>query len=300
MKQTIKTWLETTRPKTLPLAAASIITGSALAFWDQHFNYLISLLCLLTTFFLQILSNFANDYGDFQKGSDTAERIGPLRGIQKGQMNARQLKNGIILMILLSFLSGTALVSLAYQSITDIWVFFILGVLAIVAAITYTVGKKPYGYLGLGDISVLIFFGLLGVCGTFYLQAHTLSWPLFLPATASGFLATAVLNINNLRDIEQDRKAGKTTLVVRIGAENGCRYHAFLLYGAEILYFIFAVLYFEHWYSFLFLLTYPLLIKHLRYIQIHKQGEPLRPMLGQMSLLALLVNLLFSLGLILG
>ncbi len=294
-----KSWFETTRPKTLPLAAASIIMGSALAAWSQHFNKHIALLCLLTTLFLQILSNFANDYGDYQKGADTQERIGPLRGIQKGEITAKQLKLGMVIMVVLSLITGSSVIALAYTKPADIWIFLSLGILAIVAAITYTVGKKPYGYLGLGDLSVLIFFGLLGVCGTYYLQTHQLSTEIFLPALSTGFFACAVLNLNNLRDLEQDKKASKNTLIVKIGSKNGCIYHALLLILASGLNLIFAIIYFTHWYCYFFLILYPFLYQHLRMVWRYKEGEALRPMLGQMSLLALAVNLFFSLGLIL-
>ena len=300
MNQSIKMWLSTTRPKTLPLAAASIVTGSALAYWAGHFDGLISGLCFLTTILLQILSNFANDYGDHQKGSDTSERIGPLRGIQQGAISAAQLKIGLIVMVVLSFLAGATVIGLAYQTTQDLIAFAILGILAIVAAITYTVGAKPYGYLGLGDISVLVFFGWLGVGGTYYLQAHELNAAIWLPATACGLLSTAVLNINNLRDIEQDKKAGKNTLAVRLGAENGRKYHCLLLGIAMLCYLVFALLYLHNPLSFLFLLAYPLLFKHLRFVTSHKKPADLRPMLGQMSMLALFTNLLFSLGLFIG
>lgn len=292
-------YIETTRPKTLPLAGASILMGASLAYWQHQCHLLITLLCLLTTLFLQILSNFANDYGDHQKGTDTSERVGPLRGIQKGKMTALQLKKAMICLVGLSFLTGGSVIAIAYQTFIDLWIFIGLGLLAIIAAITYTVGKKPYGYLGLGDLSVLLFFGLLGVCGTYYLQTHTLSLAIFLPAIATGLLATAVLNINNLRDVEQDKKAGKNTLIVRIGSKKGNYYHAMLLGLACLFYVIFALEYFHHWYSFIFLLTYPFLAKHLLFIFRHQQGIALAPMLGQMSMLALAVNLLFSLGLIL-
>lgn len=299
-KNLLKSWFETTRPKTLPLAAASIVMGSALAYWAGSFNPAIASLCLLTTLLLQILSNFANDYGDYQKGSDTAERIGPLRGIQQGQINAKQLKWSLVLMSALSFCCGVWVICLAYQTPMDLWIFLTMGILSIVAAITYTVGAKPYGYLGLGDVSVLLFFGLLGVCGTFYLQTHQLNFMVLLPAFATGFLATAVLNINNLRDIYQDEKSGKHTLVVRIGAHKGRVYHCLLILSAALCYVIFAAMAFHHWVSFAFLLTYPLLFKHMIFVYSHKQPESLRPMLGQMAFLALLVNLLFSFGLIVG
>lgn len=299
-KNTIKMWIETARPKTLPLALATILTGSALAYRAGHFHWGITILCLLTTLFLQVLSNFANDYGDHQKGSDTAERIGPLRGIQQGAISATQLKKGLYVMIALSFLCGALLIGIAYQNVSDLIAFSLLGVLAIVAAITYTVGNKPYGYLGLGDISVLIFFGLLGIGGTYYLQVHDFSAVILLPAIASGLLATAVLNINNLRDIEQDRKAGKNTLAVRLGPHNGRVYHCILLAVAALFYLLFALFNFHHLLGFIFLLTYPLLLKHALFVYSHKEPTALRPVLAQMSLIALFTNALFSLGLLIG
>ncbi|RDE92331.1 1,4-dihydroxy-2-naphthoate polyprenyltransferase [Aggregatibacter aphrophilus] len=299
-KNTIKMWIETARPKTLPLALATILTGSALAYRTGHFHWGITILCLLTTLFLQVLSNFANDYGDHQKGSDTAERIGPLRGIQQGAISATQLKKGLYVMIALSFLCGALLIGIAYQNVSDLIAFSLLGVLAIVAAITYTVGNKPYGYLGLGDISVLIFFGLLGIGGTYYLQVHDFSAVILLPAIASGLLATAVLNINNLRDIEQDRKAGKNTLTVRLGPHNGRIYHCILLAVAALFYLLFALFNLHHLPGFIFLLTYPLLLKHALFVYSHKEPTVLRPMLAQMSLIALFTNALFSLGLLIG
>lgn len=292
-------WFSTARPKTLPLALASIIVGGALAHQTGQSDLVTILLALLTTTLLQILSNFANDYGDHLKGSDTAERIGPLRAIQHGAINAQQLKSALYVVGGAGFFSGLTLVGYAYQSFQDLFVFISLGVVAIVAAITYTVGKKPYGYLGLGDLSVLIFFGFLAVLGTFYLQTHRLSWELFLPAFGCGLLSVAVLNINNLRDIEQDRKAGKTTLIVRIGSQNGRRYHLALLVLALLAYLSYSLLTFNSWYQYLFLLATPLLAKHGCFVYGHRDPAELRPILGQMAGLALLTNLLFSVGVVL-
>ena len=289
-------------PKTLPLALASIFTGSALAYWadKESFNLTVMLLCLLTTILLQVLSNFANDYGDHQKGSDTEERIGPLRGIQQGAISANELKWGLILMAAGAFFSGAFLIGIAYQSLTDLLAFAGLGILAIIAAITYTVGAKPYGYLGLGDLSVLLFFGLLGVGGTYYLQTHSIDSLIILPALGSGLLATAVLNINNLRDIEQDAKVGKNTLVVRIGPKKGRIYHCVLLSVAALCYVLFAAsTAFSPWH-FLFLLAFPLLLKHALFVYRSKEPAVLRPMLAQMSMISLFINILFSLGLLIG
>ena len=296
----LKMWWETARPKTLPLALASIFTGSALGYWanPQGFNGLVMALCLLTTILLQVLSNFANDYGDHQKGSDTEERIGPLRGIQKGAISAKELKWGLILMVVASFLSGSFLIGIAYENLSDLLVFAGLGILAIVAAITYTVGAKPYGYMGLGDISVLVFFGLLGIGGTYYLQTHSIDSHIILPAIGSGLLASAVLNINNLRDIEQDAKAGKNTLAVRLGAYKGRVYHCILLSMAALCYLAFAAATAISWTNYLFVLAMPLLAKHAIFVYRSQQPSELRPMLAQMSMISLLINILFSLGLL--
>ena len=297
---TFTIWFSTARPKTLPLALASIIIGSALAYWAGKFDLITTLLAFITTILLQVLSNFANDYGDHVKGSDTAERIGPLRAIQHGAITGEQLKMAVMVLSALSFISGAILSFYAYEGIEDLLVFLGLGVISIVAAITYTVGKKAYGYLGLGDLFVLIFFGFVAVIGVFYLQAHSLPAMIFIPAFGCGLLSVAVLNINNLRDINQDRKAGKNTLIVRIGAKNGRIYHAILLVLAVVSYLIFAILNFEHWYNYLFLLAVPLLVKHGLFVYRHQDPIELRPILGQMAGLALITNLLFSLGIFLG
>lgn len=293
-------WFSTARPKTLPLALASIIVGSALAYWAGKFDLITTLLAFITTILLQVLSNFANDYGDHVKGSDTKERIGPLRAIQQGKISGEQLKKAVIVLSVLSFISGVALSAYAFETIQDLFFFIGLGVVSIVAAITYTVGKKAYGYLGLGDLFVLIFFGFVAVIGVFYLQAHSVPSLILLPAFGCGLLSVAVLNINNLRDIHQDRQAGKNTLIVRIGSRNGRKYHVALLVLAVISYLIFALSEFEHWYSFLFLLAVPLLAKHARFVYQHQDPKELYPILGQMAGLALITNLLFSIGIVLG
>lgn len=296
---TFSIWFSTARPRTLPLALASIIVGSALAHWAGKFDLITTLLAFVTTILLQVLSNFANDYGDYVKGSDTKERIGPLRAIQHGAITGIQLRNAVIVLVVLSFLGGAALITYSYQTVQDAIVFTALGIISIVAAITYTVGKKAYGYLGLGDLFVLIFFGFVAVIGTFYLQAHSVPALIFVPAFGCGLLSVAVLNINNLRDINQDRKAGKNTLIVRIGSQNGRIYHAILLVLAVVSYLIFAISEFKHWYSYLLLLIIPLLFKHGKFVYQHKDPVELRPILGQMAGLALIVNLLFSLGIFL-
>lgn len=298
-RDTTRAWLESLRLRTLPLALASIITGSALAYWQGDFRLPVALLTLLTTALLQILSNLANDYGDAQKGSDRPDRIGPLRGMQKGVISLRQMRSALILTVVLTILSGGALVALACQSLQDMLGFLALGALAMAAAIAYTVGNRPYGYRGLGDLSVLIFFGWLGVMGSQYLQTHQLNLAALLPATACGLLAAAVLNVNNLRDIDSDRRNGKFTLAVRLGAVNARRYHALMLTFALLCLALFALLATQSVAGWLFLAAAPLIYQQARYILRETNPLAMRPMLEKTVKMALLVNVLFALGLLL-
>lgn len=292
-------WLESLRPKTLPLAFAAIVVGTVLAWWQGYFDPLVAALALITAGLLQILSNLANDYGDAIKGSDKPDRIGPLRGMQKGAISLGQMKRALLIVIVLSCISGLGLVSAATQTMADFVGFLALGGLSIVAAITYTVGKRPYGYQGLGDISVLTFFGWISVMGSWYLQAHTLIPAIFLPATACGLLATAVLNINNLRDIDSDRENGKHTLVVRLGPVNARRYHAGLLAGALLCFALFNLISLNSLWGWLFLLAAPLLFKQASYVLRERDPRAMPPMLERTVKGALLTNLLFVLGIIL-
>jgi 1,4-dihydroxy-2-naphthoate octaprenyltransferase len=291
-------WLESLRPKTLPLAFAAIVVGTALAWWQGHFNPLVAILALVTAGLLQILSNLANDYGDAVKGSDKPDRIGPLRGMQKGVITQEQMKRALMVTVGLICLSGIALLMASYQTMEDFIGFMVLGGVSIIAAITYTVGTRPYGYIGLGDISVLIFFGWLSVMGSWYLQAHTLEAVTFLPATACGLLATAVLNINNLRDIDSDRENGKNTLAVRLGPVNARRYHTALLMGALLCLALFNLMALHNPWGWLFILAAPLLIKQARFVYTHRSPADMPPMLERTVKGALLTNLLFVVGIV--
>ncbi len=284
-------WLESLRPKTLPLAFAAIIVGTVLAWEQGHFDPWVALLALITAGLLQILSNLANDYGDAVKGSDKPDRIGPLRGMQKGVITPQQMKRALIVTVVLICLFGLALLCAAWQSVGDFIGFLALGGLSIVAAITYTVGTRPYGYIGLGDISVLVFFGWLSVLGSWYLQAHNVEAAIFL-------LATAVLNINNLRDIDSDRQNGKNTLAVRLGPVNARRYHACLLLGALLCLALFNLLALHSAWGWLFILATPLLVKQARYVLRESDPLAMRPMLEKTVKGALLTNLLFVIGII--
>lgn len=289
-------WLESLRPKTLPLGLIAIVTGSALAYWTGHFELPIALLAILTAGTLQILSNLANDYGDAVKGTDTEERLGPLRGMQKGVITPAQMKKALIINVIISCISGIALIIVACKKPEDAIGFLVMGLLAIVAAITYTVGKRPYGYMGLGDISVLIFFGWLSVIGTYYLQANAFNIVTLLPATACGLLSVAVLNINNMRDLENDIQAGKNTLAVRLGASGSRIYHTCVIAIAIICLIVFTLIYMHRWTAWLFLLAVPMLLLHIKRVNADLSGEAMRPLLEHMVKAALLTNILFSLG----
>ena len=219
-------WIEAARPRTLPLAISSILLGNFLAYAAGKFSFLTASLAILTTLFLQILSNFANDLGDSKNGVDNKNRKVALRAVQTGKISPSEMKNAVILTASLSFISGISLLyfALQYAKPQTIIAFVMLGLLAILAAIAYTVGKKPYGYIGLGDLSVFLFFGWVGTFGTYYLQTEILNYYILIPASGCGFLSVAVLNLNNLRDIENDRKTGKNSIPVRIGKIYGFYY----------------------------------------------------------------------------
>ena len=292
----MKVWLEAFRLRTLPLSLSCIGMGGFLAAAQNKFNGVIFFLCCTTTIFLQVLSNLANDYGDTVNGADHAERQGPQRAVQSGAISQGQMKNAIIIFIVLSLISGIELLYSAFGFELKSFLFFLaLGLLCIVAAIAYTVGKKPYGYIGLGDLSVLIFFGLVGVMGSLYLFTKEF-YPLqILPALSCGFFSIAVLNINNIRDIESDRQAGKFSIPVRIGREKAIQYHWILLIGGILCALVFVILNYKSPLQFLFLLSTPLLIINGKSVA-KLPSEKLDPFLKQMALSTLLFVLLFGIG----
>jgi 1,4-dihydroxy-2-naphthoate polyprenyltransferase len=230
----MKHWIAAARLRTLPLAASSIITGSTLA---PEPDWLVFGMALLTTFMLQVLSNFANDYGDHVHGADHAGRVGPGRQVQQGTITAQAMKKAMILIAVACMISGLTLLLIAFGP--DQWQSILgwtaLGIVCIAAAITYTAGKNPYGYKGFGDLAVLIFFGWVGVGGSYFLQTMAWDWTIMMPATAMGLLSVGVLNLNNIRDMESDRKAGKFSLALRLGWPGAGHYHAGLLGMAWLL-----------------------------------------------------------------
>lgn len=290
-------WVAAARLRTLPLAFASIALGNFLAASMGHFNPVIFALSLLTTLCYQILSNYANDLGDGLKGTDR-DRQGERRAVASGDITPRAMRRAVWLMALVSFLSGTTLSIYATRQLP--WLvtltFILLGLLAILAAIYYTVGKKAYGYAGLGDLAVYIFFGLVGVGGAYFLQTNVLHWEILLPASAMGFLSMAVLNLNNMRDIKSDLAAGKNTLAVRLGLSKAKAYHAILLILAFDGAFLYNRLEPTGFGQNAYFLCLPLLVIHLMRVLKAQEPKDFEPMLKFLALTTLLFALLFGAG----
>lgn len=295
----VQVWLKAFRLRTLPLALSSIAMGAFLAYGEGAFNATIFTLCISTTIFLQVLSNLANDYGDSIHGADSDNRKGPSRAVQSGAITKASMRRAIFVFTFLSLVSGLALLFIGFgNDWRGIGLFLCLGLLSIGAAVAYTVGRKPYGYLGLGDLSVFIFFGLVGVLGSFYLFTKDIEWIHLLPATSCGLFAVGVLNINNIRDIESDRLAGKYSVPVRIGRNNAIVYHWILLLGGIAAAVLYTVINFESFAQWLFLLSLPLFLWNASAVS-KKPSIALDPFLKQMALSTLAFVLLFGIGIFL-
>jgi 1,4-dihydroxy-2-naphthoate octaprenyltransferase len=256
----LKSWISAARPRTLPLSVSGILTGGAYAFLNLNDkqllfntsentgvmeNSLITLfLGLITTIAFQVLSNFANDYGDGVKGTDNENRVGPARAIQSGIISQKAMKRGIIVNSIVALLTSIVLIyiSLGLEQLFISLVFLGLGVASIWAAIKYTVGDSAYGYRGLGDLFVFIFFGPVSVLGIFYLMTKELDNFLILPAISVGLLSVAVLNLNNMRDMESDKLSNKNTLVVKLGVRKAKLFHYSLIATSFLSSFLFFIL----------------------------------------------------------
>ncbi|HIN01883.1 MAG TPA: 1,4-dihydroxy-2-naphthoate polyprenyltransferase [Candidatus Marinimicrobia bacterium] len=293
----IKTWLSAFRLRTLPLAFSCIIMGSGLAYAADQFNLTVFVLALITTLFLQILSNLANDYGDFIKGTDNDERVGPDRTLQSGLITKAKMIKAMWVIALLCSIFGVWLISEGTIGLEfkKAGLFAILGLSAMGAAVKYTMGKNPYGYAGLGDIFVFLFFGWLGVLGSYFLHTHTFHWELLLPASSIGFFTTAVLNINNMRDHEADAKSGKNTLVVRIGIEKAKNYHQALIFGGITLAFVF-VIPSSQYFHYAFAVTIPLFVRFVQSIRKRNDFENFDPFLKKQAIATFIFAILFVLG----
>jgi len=290
-------WIKAFRLRTLPLAFSCIIMGSGLAYADGGFNLTVFGLALVTTLFLQILSNLANDYGDFVKGTDNEERVGPDRTMQSGLITKSEM---VKIMCLIALFCSVFGVWLIYEGTIGLdlkkaGLFAILGLSAMGAAVKYTMGKTPYGYVGLGDIFVFLFFGLLGVLGSYFLHTHTLNWDLLLPASSIGLFTTAVLNINNMRDCETDKKSGKNTLVVKIGIEKAKDYHRALIFGGILLAITF-VFPSPNYFHYIFAITIPTFVGFVQSIQKRNDFENFDSFLKKQAITTFVFSILFVIG----
>jgi 1,4-dihydroxy-2-naphthoate octaprenyltransferase len=283
-------WVLAIRPRTLPAAAAGVIMGSALAWRDGFFRLDAALACLLTALLLQIGSNLANDVFDFERGSDTPERLGPVRVTQAGLLTPSQVKAGMALVFAVAALLGLYLAWLGG------WPIVLIGVAAILSAVAYTGGPFPLGYYGLGDLFVFLFFGLAAVAGTYYVQAGSVSLAAWLMAVPPGLIITAILVVNNVRDLENDRKAGKRTLAVMLGERATRIQYLICMIAGYLVLPLAAGFDVIPWSAMLAWLSLPLAI-HAARVVIDKEGRALNAALAGTGQTALLFSLLFWLGL---
>ncbi len=286
-------WMLAIRPRTLPAAAAGVVMGAALSWRDGCFRLDAALVCLFTALLLQIGSNLANDVFDFERGTDTEERLGPTRVTQAGMLTPRQVKIGMAVVFAFAALLGLYLAWLGG------WVIIILGIAAIISAIAYTGGPFPIGYYGLGDIFVFIFFGLASVAGTYYIQAGFVTPAVWWMTIPPGLIVTAILVVNNLRDLENDRKTGKHTLAVRLG-EKGTKVQYIICMAIAYLVLIPVVATsLISWSALLAWFSLPLAIQATQ-VMLTQKGRPLNAALAKTGQTALAFSLLFWVGLLFG
>ena len=291
-KMNYQAWLMAIRPRTLPAAAAGVVMGCALAWYDGYFNIWASIVCLMTALLLQIGSNLANDVFDYERGLDTEDRLGPTRVTQAGLLTPRQVKGGMIIVFGLATLLGL------YLAVLGGWPIILMGAASILAAIFYTAGPIPLGYYGLGDIFVFIFFGLVAVVGTYFVQAGTTSADVWWMAVPLGLLITNILVVNNLRDLEYDRKGHKHTVAVVLGKKGTqIQYLLFVI----ISYLIVVLFAWEGIFPWATLLSWLSLVLAIQatWLVFTQTGRPLNAALGKTGQAALAFSLLFWLGLFL-
>lgn len=294
----IKLWISAFRPRTLPLSVSGIIIGSCFAYYNGFFKIWVFIFAILTTLSLQVLSNLANDYGDGIKGTDNNDRIGPERAIQSGKITPDEMflaiRANILIVILLVFL--LILSAFGTKHFLYALLFFTLGILSIYASIKYTVGSSAYGYRGLGDIMVFLFFGLLSVGGSYFLYARQLDHLIVLPACAVGLLSTGVLNLNNMRDINSDLSSNKITVAVKLGYNRAKIYHTLLIVGAIILSTVFGLLYYTAPFNLVFIIMYWPLIKHLRFVYRTRDPKALDSQLKVLAMTTFILSVLLGVG----
>ncbi len=294
----LKSFIKAARLRTLPLSISGIIVGSSIGVSGiQLYESPIFWLAILTTIGFQVLSNYANDYGDGIKGTD-AKRTGEQRMVASGAITPKQMKLAVIITAIITFLIALILIYIAFglSYLKYALIFLILGVIAITAAIKYTVGDSAYGYSGYGDLFVFIFFGLLSVVGSFFLFTKQVDWTVFLPAFTIGMLSTGVLNLNNMRDRVEDEKAGKRTLVVKIGSEFAKYYHYYLIFGSLLFSLLYTSINFNNPFQFLFLIAYIPLFIHVYIVYKNKEESKLDGQLKVVALSTFLFSILFATG----
>ena len=296
MNSKFKIWLEAARLRTLPLSLSGIIVGNGLAYKSDRFSLVILFLSLATTIAFQVLSNFANDYGDGVKGTDNESRIGPARVLQQGLLTREELKRGIQFCAVVSLLFAFALIYVAFGTSDLLYslIFILLGIASVVAAIKYTVGTNAYGYRALGDLFVFLFFGGVSVLGSYFLQVHEFQIELILPATALGLLSVGVLNLNNMRDMHTDKQVNKITMAVLLGASLSKAYHAFLLTGAILTTVFYIKMDIQPAYLFM-IAVLPMMI-HLRRVLGYTDPKKFDPELKRLALCTFLFAILFAIG----
>jgi 1,4-dihydroxy-2-naphthoate polyprenyltransferase len=294
----IKPWISAIRLRTLPLSVSGIIVGSSMAYYNGFFKISIFIFAILTTLSLQILSNLANDYGDGVKGTDNQDRIGPERAIQSGKITPEQMYDAIKINILIVITLTFLLIYSAFKSNQFLYslLFFVLALICIYAAVKYTVGSTAYGYRALGDIMVFLFFGLISVMGTYFLFSKQLDHVLIIPACIIGLLSAGVLNLNNMRDIESDKKSSKITIAVKLGINKAKIYHSFLIISAMLLSIVFAIFYYRSISNLVFMVVFIPLILHI--VNVIKNREPklLDPQLKILALSTFALAILLGIG----
>lgn len=293
----VQAYITSFRLRTLPLSLSGVLLGSLLAASDGYFKTTTFVWAMLTTVALQILSNLANEVGDLTKGTDNEHRLGPIRSAQSGALSMREMVQAMIVFGVIAVIIGSLLIYEAFRDLLN-WKsisLFIAGGASIVAAVKYTVGKSAYGYRGLGDLFVFIFFGLVSVMGSYFAMSGVLPWICILPAAAIGFLSSGVLNMNNIRDIENDSVCGKRTIPVILGVRGAKIYHFVITLLAVICLVLYSMLHSAGWTGYLFLLVLPLLVIHLKCVY-RGEGRVLDPQLKFLSITTLLIALLLGGG----
>lgn len=294
----LKYYIKSFRLRTLPLSVSGIVMGSFIACSEGKFNIYTFIFAIATTLSLQILSNLANELGDAKKGTDNINRLGPVRSLQQGKLSLSNIQNMIFLFIILSIVFGLSLIFSAWDILSLNSLFFIfLGLFSILSALAYTLGKNAYGYKGLGDIFVFIFFGLVSTVGSYFLMSNNINFTIFLPSFSVGFLSVAVLNLNNMRDIENDKNYGKITIPVKIGLQKAKIYHIFLIISAFFSMICYMNKIDASLSAYLFILSFPIFLFHISVIA-KERGKILDKQLPILTFSTLLFTVLVIVSLL--